>query len=187
VPELVPPGPAYQWSFLAAVKETIEAGGDTWEAGLGVLGPLGDFPGEAYRLDELEDEDRFARFTDRLRRIADPAAELPAGFVHSTQLWWVDGDEYLGRISVRHRLTEWLLEFGGHIGYGVRPSARRRGHATAMLRACLPVAHRLGIDPALVTCDDTNVASRRVIEAAGGVFEDQRGEKLRYWVPTFGR
>jgi len=56
-----------------------------------------------------------------------------------------------------------------------------------MLRACLPVASGLGIDPALVTCDDTNEASRRVIEAAGGVFEDQRGEKLRYWVPTSGR
>ncbi len=53
-----------------------------------------------------------------------------------------------------------------------------------MLAAALPVANRLGIDPVLVTCDDTNVASRRVIETNGGVFEDQRGEKLRYWIAT---
>ena len=53
-----------------------------------------------------------------------------------------------------------------------------------MLAAALPVAHGLGIDPALVTCDDTNLASRKVIEANGGVYESQRGQKLRYWVPT---
>ena len=53
-----------------------------------------------------------------------------------------------------------------------------------MLAAALPVAAALSIDPALVTCDDTNVASRKVIEANGGVLEDQRGVKLRYWIPT---
>ena len=59
-----------------------------------------------------------------------------------------------------------------------------QGHASAMLAASLPVAARLGIDSVLVTCDATNVGSRRVIEANGGVFEDQRAEKLRYWIPT---
>jgi predicted acetyltransferase len=53
-----------------------------------------------------------------------------------------------------------------------------------MLRAALPVARGLGIASALVTCDATNAASRRVIEANGGVFEDRRGDKLRFWVPT---
>jgi predicted acetyltransferase len=73
---------------------------------------------------------------------------------------------------------------GGHIGYDIRPSARRRGHATAMLAAALPVARSLGIGPALLTCDEDNTASRRVIEANGGVVEDKRGGKLRYWIPT---
>lgn len=73
---------------------------------------------------------------------------------------------------------------GGHIGYDVRRSRRRAGHATAMLAATLPVAHRLGIDPALVTCDADNVGSRRVIEANGGVLEDERNGKLRFWLPT---
>jgi predicted acetyltransferase len=99
-------------------------------------------------------------------------------------MWWVEQDEYLGRIAVRHRLTAQLREVGGHIGYDVRPSARRRGHATAMLRAALPVVRSLGINSALVTCDVDNVASRKVIERNGGVLEDQRGDKLRFWVPT---
>jgi predicted acetyltransferase len=128
--------------------------------------------------------DGFGRYVAWLRSLSREDAPKPAGHVPATTFWWVDGDEYLGRIALRHRLTPHLLEAGGHIGYDVRPSARRRGHATAMLRAVLPVARGLGIDPALVTCDVDNVASRRVIEHNGGVFEDQRGGKLRFWVPT---
>ena len=75
------------------------------------------------------------------------------GYVPQTVLWWVAGDEYLGRLSIRHRLTPHLLYFGGNIGFEVRPSARRRGHATAMLAAALPLAAALGIDPARVDCD----------------------------------
>lgn len=93
-------------------------------------------------------------------------------------------DEYLGRISIRHRLTAYLREIGGHIGYDIRPSARQHGHATAMLAAALPVARSLGIDPALLTCDDDNIASRKVIEANGGTLEDHRHGKARYWVST---
>ncbi|MGW7574071.1 GNAT family N-acetyltransferase [Streptomyces sp. NPDC054765] len=104
------------------------------------------------------------------------------GVVPMTTRWWADGDTYLGRVTFRHHLTPSLLTWGGHIGYAVRPGARRRGHATAILRAALPVAHHeLGIDPVLVTCDNTNAGSRKVIEACGGVFEDQRDERLRYW------
>lgn len=99
-------------------------------------------------------------------------------------LWWISGDEYLGRISIRHRLTTSLREIGGHIGYDIRPSARQRGYATAMLAAALPVAHSLRIDPALLTCDEDNLASRKVIEANGGMLEDKSGDKVRYWVPT---
>lgn len=126
----------------------------------------------------------FAAFVADLHAQSLPETPRPADWVAATTLWWVDGDEYLGRIAIRHGLTPSLREAGGHIGYDVRPTARRRGHATAMLRAALPVARRLGIDPALITCDVDNVASRRVIEANGGTLEDQRGVKLRFWVPT---
>jgi predicted acetyltransferase len=96
----------------------------------------------------------------------------------------VDGSEFLGRVQIRHRLTDRLREVGGHIGYDVRPSARRRGHATAMLRATLPMARALGIERALITCDTENGASRKVIEANGGMLEDERNGKLRFWVLT---
>ena len=126
----------------------------------------------------------FAAYVGWLRSEASEDSPRPEGFVPSTTLWWVEDEEYLARIAIRHRLTARLLEGGGHIGYDVRSSARRRGHATAMLRAAMPVARGLGITSALVTCDVTNAASRKVIEANGGVLEDRRGEKLRFWVPT---
>ena len=126
----------------------------------------------------------FAAYVAGVLADAEENAPRPAGWVPATTLWWVDDDTFLGRLAIRHRLTPHLLEAGGHIGYDVRPTARRRGHATAMLRAALPVVAHLGIDPALITCDVDNVGSRKVIEAAGGRFEDRRGIKLRYWVPT---
>jgi len=89
----------------------------------------------------------FAAFVAALR--AQAAGEhLPAGFVPCTTPWWAEDHEYLGRIAIRHGLTPRLLEVGGHVGYDVRPTARRRGHATAMLRAALPAMRNLGImDP----------------------------------------
>lgn len=128
--------------------------------------------------------DAFAAYTAGLRADALEETPRPAGWVPCTNLWWTDGNEYLGRLAIRHRLTPGLLEQGGHIGYDVRPTARRRGHATAMLAAALPIAEQLGIYRVLVTCDADNIGSRRTIEKNGGVFEDQRGSKLRYWVPT---
>jgi predicted acetyltransferase len=184
VPELVDPHANYQWSFLEAVAEVRERREDERYAGLTIIGHVGDFEGEFFPLESLVDTDTFVRFCQRLRDLANSETWLPEGIVASTYLWWVDGDQYLGRLSIRHRLTPWLQEYGGHIGYVVRPSARRRGHATAMLLAALPFAHGLGIDPVLVTCDDTNYPSRAVIERAGGVLEDRRGNKLRYWIPT---
>ncbi len=77
----------------------------------------------------------------------------------------------VGRASVRHELNAWLAEVGGHIGYGVRPGARRRGHATEILRQALRVARAVGIEEALVICDGGNLASAATIEACGGRFE----------------
>ena len=128
--------------------------------------------------------DGFEAYVDWLRAQALEESPRPDGYVPSTTLWWTEDDAYLGRLAIRHRLTPQLREMGGHIGYDVRPSARRRGHATAMLRDALPPARALGIESALVTCDVDNIASRKVIEANGGVLDDQRNGKLRYWVPT---
>ncbi|MHB1501658.1 MAG: GNAT family N-acetyltransferase [Candidatus Dormibacteria bacterium] len=119
--------------------------------------------------------------------LADAREETPRplGHVPSTHLWWVDGHEFLGRVHIRHRLTPFLLESGGHLGYHVVPPWRRMGHASAMLAAALPIARAIGMDRLLITCDTTNVASKKVIGANGGILEDERGGKLRYWVPTW--
>jgi predicted acetyltransferase len=178
VPELSQPTVRVHQSFRAAMAEF---GGEGRGAPDDVSMIGKEIRGFAER---WSSPDGFAAYVDSLLAEALEDASRPDGIVPSTTLWWVEGDDYLGRIAIRHRLTAGLLEVGGHIGYDVRPSARRRGHATAMLRAALPLAHGLRIESALLTCDAGNVASRRVIEANGGVLEDQRGGKLRFWVPT---
>jgi predicted acetyltransferase len=91
-------------------------------------------------------DSELAGWVDALLADTRERAPRPAGHVPSTHLWWVDGDRFLGRLQIRHRLTPSLREVDGQIGYHVIPPARRRGHGTAMLAAALPVASDLGID-----------------------------------------
>jgi predicted acetyltransferase len=178
MPELSEPTVTVKDSFLAAMAEfRAEGRGAPGEHSM-IAGEMRQY-GDTWGTDE-----GFATYVTELRAQALEETPRPAHFVPCTTFWWVDGPEYLGRIAVRHRLNEHLLEEGGHIGYDVRTSARRRGHATAMLRAVLPYAASLGIEKALLTCDDDNVPSRKVIEACGGVLEDERNGVLRFWVPT---
>lgn len=179
MPELIEPHVRVRSSFLAAVDELVADGRAVENS---ILARWISLYGERWATD-----DGFGDFVAYLHADATPDAPRPEAHVPQSTWWLVEGDDYLGRISCRHVLTQWLAEYGGHIGYEVRPSARRQGHATTMLQAVLPRVHALGIDPALLTCDDTNVASRKVIEAAGGVFEGQRAEKLRFWLPTAPR
>ncbi|MEW1641758.1 GNAT family N-acetyltransferase [Streptomyces sp. NPDC091219] len=172
---LILPDARFRVSFLDAVREHVTE--DDFSAGA-LARELREH-GEAWGRHE-----GFARYVEAVRQEAAEDGRRPEGLVPHTWYWYVDGDTYLGRIQIRHRLTQWLLDHGGHIGYGVRPGARRRGHATAMLRDVLPYARALGLEEVLVTCDVTNVASRKVIEAVGGEFEDERGGKLRYWIRT---
>ncbi|MGP8001469.1 MAG: GNAT family N-acetyltransferase [Streptosporangiaceae bacterium] len=178
MPVFTPPTSHVRLSFIAAMEE-FRAEGRGAAADDTMLGrEIREFGVDWH------DPARFATYTRYLAEQADEAAQRRPGHVPATTLWWVDGDDYLGRLAIRHRLTPRLLDLGGHVGYDVKPSARRQGHATTMLAAALPVAHALGIDPALVTCDQSNAGSRRVIEANGGVLEDQRGSELRFWVAT---
>lgn len=125
------------------------------------------------------------RFTEHLARSAqraDLARPMPDGKVHADQYWIADGEHLVGFIQLRHRLTEQLLEEGGHIGYSVRPSARRHGHAGRALGLALGRARELGLERVLITCDDDNVASARTIESHRGELEDVRKGKRRYWI-----
>jgi predicted acetyltransferase len=172
-PRLVEPPQRAAASFRAALDEYRA------EGRLGVADDSA-LAATLRRIGELRG-DWFASYLVALR--AELTTPRP-GLVPQTTLWWVDGEEFLGRLSLRHHLTPQLRRHGGHIGYDVRPSARRRGHATAMLRAALPIAAGLGINPALLTCDPANVASRKVIEACGGARDGGAGPQLRFWVPT---
>jgi predicted acetyltransferase len=137
-------------------------------------------------LEELADPDAFADYCRKVRAMALPETPRLPGWVPSTTLWWVDPETgaWHGWLDIRHDLTRELRDVGGHIGYVVRPSSRRQGHATRMLEASKSWAAGHGIDPALVTCDHANVASRKVIEAAGGIDAGHSQLKRRYWVPT---
>ncbi|MFZ5849483.1 MAG: GNAT family N-acetyltransferase [Actinomycetota bacterium] len=135
---------------------------------------------------DLDSAEGFSTWLARLRRESDTSVPPDPGKVHASYWWIVEGERYLGAITLRYDLNEYLLQVGGHIGFGIRPSARRRGLARWALRAVLPRARALGLDRVLVTCDDDNVASARTIESNGGVLEDVRevegGPKRRYWV-----
>lgn len=112
---------------------------------------------------------------------------LPEGYVPATFLVAEVAGELVGRSSIRHALNDHLREVGGHIGYGVRPAFRRRGHATEILRQSLEVLRPLGVQRALVTCDDDNTGSATVIERCGGRLENVvpvagGAPKRRYWI-----
>ena len=93
----------------------------------------------------------------------------------------------LGAVNIRHYLNDHLLKFAGHIGDGVRPSERRKGYATEMIRLSLIECKKLGIDRVLMVCDKTNVGSAKSIIKNGGVLEneivdDNRKTKQRFWI-----
>jgi predicted acetyltransferase len=164
MPELTVPVVGVHVSYLAAIGEYRAEGG------------YPDFDNL-----EVEHPERFAAYVRGLR--ADPRTNPDADWPPMTLLWWVDGGSYLGRISIWHR-QDGALADSGHIGYDIRPSARGRGHATAMLGAALPVIAQLGINPAVVIVRANNPASRRVLEANGARLVEDHAGRLRFDLPT---
>lgn len=136
--------------------------------------------------DDVDSHAGFARWLARLAEQANPESPLADGSVHCTYRWIVEGDQVLGGIALRHELNDFLMRAGGHIGYGIRPSARRRGLATWALGQVLAEAKIQGLRQVLLVCDVDNIASARVIEHHGGALEDIRPTELgmarRYWI-----
>jgi predicted acetyltransferase len=169
--ELVTPAERWMPEFRQALVES---------APLGDAAPWDPAP-------DCTDEAMASAIADMAKGIWGPQATEPTQLLR----WWVEGDIYLGRASLRHLSLRDSdpAHYAGHgdIGYDVRPSARGRGIATEILRAMLDLARELGYPDVLVTCDVGNAASRRVIEKAGGRFVDEfddAGESvLRYRFP----
>jgi len=109
------------------------------------------------------------------------------GLVPSSMYFLIDNhNKIYGAIDIRHELNDYLLQYGGHIGYGIRPSQRRKGYASQMLTLALPISKKLGINKALITCDKNNVGSAKTIMNNGGILENEviNGNEVtqRYWI-----
>lgn len=157
----------------------------------------------AYRLEFLESGDSMdgtaglqkhlqsaQGFREWLGAVRDNQSEqtVRTGMVPATTLLALDGQTgaLVGMIDIRHRLNDGLLQSGGHIGYSVRKSCRRRGYASCMLAEALRLCERMGISRVLVTCDKQNIASARTIQKNGGVLENEVAREgrvtQRYWI-----
>jgi predicted acetyltransferase len=114
--------------------------------------------------------------------------DLPPGRVRHTMLYAFVDNEIIGRLSVRHELNDYLIRIGGNIGYAVAPKYRNRGFGSEIVRRGLEFCSTAGLHRILVTCDDDNPASWKIIERFGGVLEnkilDDAGNKMvrRYWI-----
>ena len=116
-------------------------------------------------------------------QLAEAGLGLPEGFVPYIQLisFAADG-QAVGFLNLRLRLNDYLLQEGGHIGYSIRPSQRRKGLAKLQLKLGLAEARKQGLERVLITCDEDNEASRRTILSAGGVYENTIDRSQRYWI-----
>jgi predicted acetyltransferase len=171
--QLVLPSLQYKESFLEAVKEYQK---DKSNERVDIL-----FLNTS--LLQIDFQSYIAKLEDRSH-----GKNLPKGYVADTTYWLVDTNELIGRVSIRHELTENLLREGGHIGYDIRPAKRKNGYGKKALELALPKVKALGITKALITCDETNIGSKKIIEANGGILENRvamgngKPQKLRYWI-----
>lgn len=173
--ELILPSVDYKDSYIEAVKEFHAAHDSPPMArhyvGLSVPDLEADFDGHVEKMKSQSRGDN-----------------LPEGWVPVTTYWLVDNRKYIGGVAIRHELNENLKKFGGHVGYDIRPSMRGGGYGSKILELGLQKAKEHGISHVLIDCSASNIASRKIIEKNGGIYEnkgvnpDTGGESLRYWI-----
>jgi predicted acetyltransferase len=184
---LVTPASAYRHSFLEGATEFFAEGRpeSTYAPSLGY--------------DSLGLRQRFGQFAADLVALEAGRGGDRHSYVDRV-LWLVDDGRYVGQASVRPELTtDFLMTYGGHIGYSIRPTQRRQGYGVRILALALPVAREMGLERILVTCNADNAASRSIIERNGGRLEralsmpreillmerldpDKPLDKLRFWI-----
>jgi predicted acetyltransferase len=173
--ELVPPSMRHARSYVAALREGFRRGAE-------------DRVSER-RIGQIEGD--FARYmqaiTDQTGSIRLPTGEIVPKVPFSV-LWLVEGEAFIGATHLRHRLNDYLIKEGGHVGYGIRPARRRQGYGKRILAPALEECRRVGLCRVLVTCLEDNVASARIIEANGGELDNViadpagRGRLRRYGI-----
>jgi predicted acetyltransferase len=166
---LVEPGPSHAAEFLAMAGELQAAGT-----------PLAGAEGLSAAT--------VGAYIDRLKAVR-AGTDLADGWVPMTTFWFVkDGTQVIGVSRLRHALTPRLQQVGGHIGYTIRPSARRKGYGASLLAHTLVEARALGLERVLLTCDADNLGSRAIIERNGGQLDSEvpspeSGTLVRrYWI-----
>jgi predicted acetyltransferase len=166
MPVLTPPSPNCKDSFLEALGEYhVEQRFLAWDA----AAIAADFPA----------------FVASLRR---GETEPKEGKVPESIFWLVEDKTYIGRINLRHQLNDDLRRIGGNLGYDIRPSMRQRGYGNLICKLGLDEARKLGLERVMLTCDEDNPASRKIIEGNGGVLESSEVVHrpgvlcLRYWI-----
>src|SRR3990167_5078160 len=172
--ELVLPSAEYKDSFIEAVKE-YKSEAETE--------PIRSY--SSLSIDDLKAN--FEAFVERERSHAE-GKNQQEGYVPQTEFWLVDGGEYIGHVRIRQRLTEHLLQIGGHIGYDIRPSKRGKGYGNKILALGLQKAKEMGIERVRITCDVDNILSRKMIERNRGILENEIPNpetdvnKARFWI-----
>lgn len=168
MPSLELPHIKYKQSFLEAYQEFIQDG--MWK----------DFDYSFL----LHNFDKYVQELSDHRE----GKSLESGWVPHTQFWIIEDEKFVGLIDLRHRINDPLEKFGGHIGYEIRPSERKKGLASWALEKVIPYAKLKMLNEVLITCDDNNIASIKIIEKSGGVLKDKIQnmgmEQLtrRYWI-----
>ena len=169
--ELVLPSVKYKESYLGALEEAKTDPGNLIS-----------------KLQEPKENETFESFVEHFYDEM-KGLNLPEGYVPATMFWLIDNGEFIGRIQIRHELSEAMRTRGGHIGYYVRPTKRKMGYGKKMLEMALMEAKKMGFEKVILTCNDDNNGSIRIIEGNGGVLEnivdgEKEGEKRkrRYWI-----
>jgi predicted acetyltransferase len=167
--KLVRPAAAYEAGFLEMLSAYRALGG------------------EKYREEYNDPAFDFESYIKRLEKYS-WGENLPRYWVQTSTFWLTDSVAVLGTARLRHGLNDRLQKNGGNIGFDIHPLRRGKGYGNEILRLMLLEAGKIGLTRVLLSCDRDNIASRKIIEKHGGVFDgenliNETGEiVLRFWI-----